>query len=54
MITPLLPNKPRGVARVGHHVERVFSKFKHFGRIATRYDKLASLRLWVRAYESTA
>ena len=45
-------------------VERFFSKLKHFRRIATRYDKLAenflamvklaSLRLWLRAYESTA
>ncbi|MGK0491358.1 MAG: transposase, partial [Sphingomonas echinoides] len=40
------------------------SKLKHFRRIATRYDKLAdnflamvklaSMRLWLRAYESTA
>ena len=45
-------------------VERFFSKLKHFRRIATRYDKcaenflamvqLASMRLWLRAYESTA
>ena len=44
-------------------VERFFSKLKHFRRIATRYDKLArnflaaillaSIRLWMRAYEST-
>jgi len=44
-------------------VERFFSKLKHFRRIATRYDKLAenflamvqlaSMRLWLRAYEST-
>jgi len=53
VIEPLLPNKPRGVPRV-----------KHFRRVATRYDKLAtnflamvqlaSIRLWLRAYESTA
>jgi transposase len=45
-------------------VERFFSKLKHFRRVATRYDKLAenflamvqlaSMRLWLRAYESTA
>jgi transposase len=44
--------------------ERFFSRLKHFRRIATRYDKLAanflamvqlaSMRLWLRAYESTA
>ncbi len=45
-------------------VERFFSKLKHFRRVATRYDKLAanflamvqlaSMRLWLRTYESTA
>jgi hypothetical protein len=45
-------------------IERFFSKLKHFRRVATRYDKiaanflamvqLASIRLWLRAYESTA
>ena len=45
-------------------VERFFSKLKHFRRVATRYDKLAenflamvklaSIRLWLRTYESTA
>ena len=44
-------------------VERFFNKLKHFRRVATRYDKLAanflamvqlaSMRLWMRAYEST-
>lgn len=43
-------------------IERFFSKLKHC-RVATRYDKLAanflamvqlpSIRLWLRAYEST-
>lgn len=50
--------------RERNQVERFFSKLKHFRRIATRYDKLAdnflamvklaSTRLWQRAYESTA
>ena len=50
--------------RESNLVERFFSKLKHFRRIATRYDKLAenflamaqlaSIRLWLRAYESTA
>jgi transposase len=45
-------------------IERFFSKLKHFRRVATRYDKLAanflamvqlaSIRLWLRAYDSTA
>ena len=45
-------------------IERFFSKLKHFRRVATRYDKLAanflamvqlaSMRLRLRAYESTA
>ena len=42
----------------------MFCRLKDFRRIATRYDKLAdnflamvklaSMRLWLRAYESTA
>ena len=50
--------------RERNQVERFFSKLKHFRRIATRYDKLAdnflamvklaSVRLWLRTYESTA
>ncbi|MBB3458104.1 transposase [Rhizobium sp. BK313] len=45
-------------------IEPFFSNPKHFRRVATRYDKLAanflamvqlaSMRLWLRAYESTA
>lgn len=45
-------------------IERFFSKLKNFRRVATRYDKLAenflamvqlaSVRLWLRVYESTA
>ena len=48
--------------RLRNHVERVFSKIKHFRAVATRYDKrddnflasvqLASLRIWLRTYES--
>ena len=44
-------------------IERIISKLKHFRRVATRYDKLAenflamvqlaSMRLWLRVYEST-
>jgi transposase len=44
-------------------VERFFNRIKQCRRIATRYDKLAanylafiklaSIRLWIRAYEST-
>jgi hypothetical protein len=45
-------------------IERFFSKLQHFRRVATRYDELAanflamvplaSMRLWLRAYESAA
>jgi len=45
-------------------VERFFNKLKQFRGIATRYDKsplnflaaikLASIRIWLRSYESTA
>lgn len=45
-----------------NQVERFFSKLKHFRAVATRYDKrddnflasvqLASLRIWLRTYES--
>jgi len=40
-------------------VERFFSKLNHFRRVTTRHDKLAedfaaTVRLWLRNYESTA
>ena len=54
----------RTLYRQRNLIERFFSKLKHFRRIATRYDKLAenflamvqlaSMRLWLRAYESTS
>ncbi len=50
--------------RARNLVERFFCKIKHFRRIATRCDKfaenymamikLASIRIWLRFYESTA
>ena len=49
--------------RLRNRVERFFNKLKHFRRIATRYEKLAAnflamikiatIRLWLRFYEST-
>ncbi len=49
--------------RLRNLVERFFNKLKQFRRIATRYDKLAenflaaiklaSIRIWLRDYEST-
>ena len=46
-----------------NRIERFFSRIKQCRRVATRYDKLASnylafvqlasIRLWLRAYEST-
>lgn len=48
--------------RERNKIERFFSKIKHFRAVATRYDKrddnflasvqLASLRIWLRTYES--
>ena len=48
--------------RYRNRVERFFNKLKHFRGVATRYDKrpdnylagvkLASARIWMRAYES--
>ena len=53
----------RALYRRRNLIERFFNKLKHFRRIATRYDKLAEnflaavklacVRLWLRAYEST-
>lgn len=50
------------VYRQRNAVERFFNKLKHFRAIATRYDKrddnflasiqLASIRIWIRSYES--
>ena len=52
----------RDLYRQRNLIERFFNKLKHFRRIATRFDKtaqnflatalLASIRLWMRAYES--
>jgi len=49
--------------RMRNLVKRFFNKIKQCRRIATRYDKLAanylafiklaSIRIWLRAYEST-
>jgi transposase len=56
-------NTSQRLYRKRNLIERFFSKLKHFRRVATRYDKLAtnflamvqlaSMRLWLRAYEST-
>ena len=50
------------VYRQRNAVERFFNKLKHFRAVATRYDKrddnflasiqLASIRIWLRTYES--
>ena len=52
------------VYRQRNAVERFFNKLKHFRAVATRYDKrddnylasiqLASIRIWLRTYESVA
>ena len=54
---------PHQAARARNCIGRFFNKIKHCPRIATRYDKfaanylafvqLASIRLWLRAYEFT-
>ena len=48
--------------RLRNLVERFFNKLKHYRAVATRYDKrddnylasvkLASIRIWLRSYES--
>ena len=53
----------RSLYRQRNLIERFFAKLKQFRRTATRYEKLAanylamlklaSIRLWLRAYEST-
>ena len=57
-----IPAFSRFLYRYRNLVERFFNKLKHFRRVATRFDKLArnflaavllaSIRLWIRAYES--
>lgn len=52
------------VYRQCNAIERFFNKLKHFRAIATRYDKrddnflasiqLASIRIWLRTYESVS
>lgn len=54
----------RRLYRERNLVERFFNRIKQFRRVATRYEKLAAnylamvklaaIRLWLRAYESTA
>ncbi|MDE2717669.1 MAG: transposase [Chloroflexota bacterium] len=49
--------------RLRNRIERAFNKLKQFRRIATRYEeiaanvfamiKIATVRIWLRAYEST-
>ncbi len=56
------PAFSRWLYRQRNAVERFFNKLKHFRAVATRYDKrddnylasikLASLRIWLRSYES--
>lgn len=66
---PLMPNRKQSFAfssflyRERNLVERFFNKIKHFRAVATRYEKLAenflalvklaSIRIWLRNYEST-
>jgi len=57
-----IPTFDRTAYKLRNQVERFFSKLKHFRAVATRYDKrddnylasvqLASLRIWLRTYES--
>ena len=57
-----IPAFDRTTYKLRNQVERFFSKLKHFRAVATRYDKrddnflasvqLASLRIWLRNYES--
>jgi hypothetical protein len=40
--------------RARNLVEQFFNKIKQCRRIATRYDKLAAIWIWLRAYERHA
>lgn len=54
----------RHAYKARNRVERFFNKLKHFRAVATRYDKrddnflasiqLASIRIWLRSYESVS
>jgi len=46
VIAPLLPNKPRGVPRVATRYDKLAANYPAF-------VKLASIRIWLRANEST-
>ena len=60
---PAIPHDPERY-KDRNCVERFFNKLKNFRAIATRYDKrddnflasvqLASIRIWLRSYESVA
>jgi transposase len=39
--------------RARNLIERFFNKIKQCRRVATRHDKLASIRIWLHASEST-
>ena len=45
-VTKCRPSFSKALYREHNQVERFFSELKHSRRIATRYDKLASMRLW--------
>jgi len=57
-----IPSFSGWLYRQRNAVERFFNKLKHFRAVATRYDKrddnylasvqLASIRIWLRTYES--
>lgn len=57
-----IPSFSPWLYRQRNAVERFFNKLKHFRAVATRYDKrddnflasvqLASIRIWLRTYES--
>ena len=60
---PVIPHD-RGRYKDRNQVERFFNKLKNFRAVATRYDKrddnflasvqLASIRIWLRTYESVS
>mgnify|MGYP000996771987 CR=1 FL=1 len=52
VIAPLLPNKPRGVPRVDGR--RVTARYDKLAENFLAMVQLASVRLWLRVYESAA
>ena len=52
-IKPMLPNKPRGVARVNDRRRRIATRYDKLAANYLAFVQLASIRLWLRVNVST-